>query len=113
LIINELKPDIARALGALAASQPAAPAIHVPGHPSSSAGSHRIQLLLMRTLLTAIKFLPEGGRIEARAESRDGLVEVAVSEHRVGIAPEDQETVFKEFRQWERRRRRWKVRGWG
>ena len=47
----------------------------------------------------AIKFTPEGGRIEVRAVPVDGSVEVSVTDTGVGIAPEDQEAVFEEFRQ--------------
>ena len=50
-------------------------------------------------LSNAIKFTPEGGRIEVRAVPGDGLVEVSISDTGVGIAPEDQEAVFEEFRQ--------------
>ena len=50
-------------------------------------------------LSNAIKFTPEGGRIEVQAALKDGLVEVSVSDTGVGIAPEDQEAVFEEFRQ--------------
>ena len=50
-------------------------------------------------LSNAIKFTPEGGRIEVGAVPNDGFVEVSVSDTGVGIAPEDQEAVFEEFRQ--------------
>ena len=47
----------------------------------------------------AIKFTPEGGRIAVGAVPKDGFVEVSVSGTGVGIAPEDQDAVFEEFRQ--------------
>ncbi len=50
-------------------------------------------------LSNAIKFTPEGGRIDVRAAVNEGLVEVSVADTGIGIAPEDQERVFEEFRQ--------------
>jgi signal transduction histidine kinase len=47
----------------------------------------------------AIKFTPEGGRIDVRAVPVDGSVEVSVTDTGVGIAPEDQEAIFEEFKQ--------------
>jgi len=50
-------------------------------------------------LSNAIKFTPEAGQIEVAAVSKDESVEVSVSDTGVGIAPEDQQAVFEEFRQ--------------
>jgi signal transduction histidine kinase len=59
----------------------------------------KIKQVLLNLLSNAIKFTPEGGRVEVRAEPVDEHVEVAVSDTGVGIAPEDHEAVFEEFRQ--------------
>jgi signal transduction histidine kinase len=59
----------------------------------------KIRQIVLNLLSNAIKFTPEGGRIGVAAVSRDGSVEVSVSDTGVGIAPEDQEAVFEEFRQ--------------
>ena len=63
------------------------------------ADERKVKQVLLNLLSNAIKFTPEGGRIEIRAASTDGMVEVSVADTGVGIAPEDQETVFEEFRQ--------------
>ena len=63
------------------------------------ADERKIRQVVLNLLSNAIKFTPEGGRIEVRAVPRDGFVEVSVSDTGVGIAPEDQEAVFEEFRQ--------------
>jgi GAF domain-containing protein len=63
------------------------------------ADERKIRQVLLNLLSNAIKFTPEGGRIEVSAAPRDGSVEVSVSDTGVGIAPEDQEAVFEEFRQ--------------
>jgi two-component system, NtrC family, sensor kinase len=59
----------------------------------------KIRQVLLNLLSNAIKFTAEGGRIEVAAAPRDGAVEVSVTDTGVGIAPEDQEAVFEEFRQ--------------
>jgi signal transduction histidine kinase len=59
----------------------------------------KIKQVLLNLLSNAVKFTPEGGRVEVRAAAADGMAEVAVSDTGVGIAPEDQEAVFEEFRQ--------------
>ena len=59
----------------------------------------KVRQVVLNLLSNAIKFTPEGGRIEVRAARTDGSVEVSVSDTGIGIAPEDQEKVFEEFRQ--------------
>jgi signal transduction histidine kinase len=59
----------------------------------------KIRQVLLNLLSNAVKFTPEGGRIVVRAAPADGSVEIAVSDTGIGIAPEDQETIFEEFRQ--------------
>jgi signal transduction histidine kinase len=63
------------------------------------ADERKIRQVVLNLLSNAIKFTPEGGSIEIRAVPKDGSVEVSVSDTGVGIAPEDQEAVFEEFRQ--------------
>ena len=63
------------------------------------ADERKIRQVVLNLLSNAIKFTPEGGRIEVAASPRDGSVEVSVSDTGVGIAPEDHEAVFEEFRQ--------------
>ncbi len=59
----------------------------------------KLKQVLLNLLSNAIKFTPEGGRIDVRAALVDGLAEVSVADTGVGIAPEDQEAIFEEFRQ--------------
>jgi signal transduction histidine kinase len=59
----------------------------------------KIRQVVLNLLSNAIKFTPEGGRIDVAAVPRDGSVEVSVTDTGVGIAPEDQEAIFEEFRQ--------------
>src|SRR5712671_4608636 len=63
------------------------------------ADERKIRQVALNLLSNAIKFTPEGGRIEVRAVPKDGFVEVSVSDTGVGIAPEDKDAVFEEFRQ--------------
>jgi GAF domain-containing protein len=63
------------------------------------ADERKVRQVVLNLLSNAVKFTPEGGRIEVAALLTDGSVEVSVSDTGVGIAPEDQEAIFEEFRQ--------------
>ena len=59
----------------------------------------KIKQVLLNLLSNAVKFTSEGGRIEIKAIPVDGSVEISVSDTGIGITPEDQATIFEEFRQ--------------
>jgi signal transduction histidine kinase len=59
----------------------------------------KLKQVLLNLLSNAIKFTPEGGRVDVRAALKGDVVEISVADSGIGIAPEDQEAVFEEFRQ--------------
>jgi signal transduction histidine kinase len=63
------------------------------------ADERKVKQVLLNLLSNALKFTQEGGRIDVRAGVQDGMAEISVVDTGVGIAPEDQEAVFEEFRQ--------------
>ena len=63
------------------------------------ADERKVKQVLLNLLSNALKFTPEGGRIDVRARMFDSSAEISVTDTGVGIAPEDQATVFEEFRQ--------------
>ncbi|MCC6196907.1 MAG: GAF domain-containing protein [Burkholderiales bacterium] len=63
------------------------------------ADERKVKQILLNLLSNAIKFTPEGGRIDLCAALNEGLLEVSVADTGVGIAPDDQQAIFEEFRQ--------------
>jgi signal transduction histidine kinase len=59
----------------------------------------KFKQIMLNLLSNAVKFTPEGGSISVAAHPIDAAVEVSVADTGIGIAPEDQEAVFEEFRQ--------------
>jgi GAF domain-containing protein len=59
----------------------------------------KIKQILLNLLSNAVKFTPEGGRIEVSAKQSNSAIEISVSDTGIGISPEDQATIFEEFRQ--------------
>jgi signal transduction histidine kinase len=59
----------------------------------------RVQQILNNLLSNAIKFTPEGGRITVRAVKEEDRLVMQVIDTGVGIAEEDQQTIFEKFRQ--------------
>jgi signal transduction histidine kinase/HAMP domain-containing protein len=63
------------------------------------ADERKFKQILLNLLSNAVKFTPDGGRVEVDARRNGKSVEVSVKDSGVGIAKEDQEAVFEEFRQ--------------
>ena len=63
------------------------------------ADERKVKQVLLNLLSNALKFTPEGGQIDVRAQVHDGETEISVRDTGVGIAPEDQGAMFEEFRQ--------------
>ncbi|MGE5060595.1 MAG: GAF domain-containing protein, partial [Betaproteobacteria bacterium] len=59
----------------------------------------KVKQILVNLLSNAVKFTPEGGQIKVDAGLGDSAVIVSVTDTGIGIAKEDQETIFEEFRQ--------------
>src|SRR5215813_8304101 len=47
----------------------------------------KVKQVLLNLLSNALKFTPEGGRIDVRARINDGMAEISVADTGVGIAP--------------------------
>jgi signal transduction histidine kinase len=63
------------------------------------ADERKVKQVLLNLLSNALKFTPEGGKIDVRAALSNDTAEISVTDTGVGIAPEEQATVFEEFRQ--------------
>jgi signal transduction histidine kinase len=63
------------------------------------ADERKVKQVLLNLLSNALKFTPEGGQIDVIATAKDGAITISVADTGVGIAAEDQATVFEEFRQ--------------
>ena len=64
-----------------------------------SGDERKVKQVLLNLLSNALKFTPEGGRIDVGGRLDGEVAEVSVADTGVGIAPADQEAVFEEFRQ--------------
>jgi signal transduction histidine kinase len=58
-------------------------------------------IIVGQLLENAFKYSPEGGTVTVRAEVSEGLIEVAVADQGIGIAPGDHERIFERFVQGE------------
>ena len=63
------------------------------------ADERKFKQIMLNLLTNAVKFTPDGGKVDVHARLADGVLEVAVTDTGIGIAKDDQATVFEEFRQ--------------
>jgi len=70
------------------------------------ADERKVKQILYNLLSNAVKFTPDGGRVEVSARAENGDVRVEVRDTGIGVAPDDQEQIFEEFRQVGRERSR-------
>ena len=63
------------------------------------ADERKFKQILLNLLSNAVKFTPDGGKITVAARPVNDAVEVSVTDTGIGIAPEDCDAVFEEFRQ--------------
>ena len=64
-----------------------------------TADERKFKQILINLLTNAVKFTPDGGRIDVSASREEGNLVVRVHDTGIGIALEDQAAVFEEFRQ--------------
>ena len=75
-------------------------ALEVGAELDSVAGDERkVKQVIYNLLTNAVKFTPDGGRVDVTAAREDGHVRVVVRDTGIGIAPDDQERIFQEFSQ--------------
>jgi signal transduction histidine kinase len=70
-----------------------------PDEISVRADARKLRQVVFNLLSNAVKFTPAGGRVDVSAHIVDGFVEIAVADTGPGIAADDRELIFEEFRQ--------------
>ena len=70
-----------------------------PDLPGAQTDPRALRQVVLNLLSNAAKFTPEGGRIVVRARREGAAIRIAVEDSGIGIAPQDQERIFEEFRQ--------------
>jgi signal transduction histidine kinase len=59
----------------------------------------KFKQIVLNLLTNAVKFTPEGGQVTLAATRNNGAYVFSVTDTGIGIAPEDQQKIFEEFRQ--------------
>jgi signal transduction histidine kinase len=72
--------------------------VDVPEHlPAVTGRREQLERVMVNLLSNAVKFSPNGGLVGIVAEHEDGGVRIAVEDHGIGIAPEQQDKLFSRF----------------
>jgi signal transduction histidine kinase len=68
-----------------------------PKMPQVRGDKERLAVVLTNLVGNAIKYTPEGGRVDVRCAMEDSRVRIAVTDTGIGIQAEDQERIFEKF----------------
>ena len=69
----------------------------VNGLPRVSADLDKVRQVLVNLVENAIKYSPDGGRVEVGVTAHDRFVRFHVKDEGLGVAPEEQERIFEKF----------------
>lgn len=89
--------EVADAMRPLAERKAHSLVVNSPGELSVRADAVRFRQVLMNLIGNAIKFTPEGGKIELAARQLGDVVRVEVRDSGPGIPPEEQQRIFEAF----------------
>jgi signal transduction histidine kinase len=105
--LHDLVLEPVERVGVLAAEKGLAIDIYMPTELVAYTDPGRVRQMLQNLLSNAVKFSTQHGpRILVSGRAVGGGVEIAVADSGIGIAPEDQESIFEEFTQVDRGRSR-------
>jgi signal transduction histidine kinase len=68
-----------------------------PNLPPVAADEDKLRQVLVNLTENAIKYSPDGGRIEIAVNRQDGVVRFSVRDEGIGIAPDEQAHIFERF----------------
>jgi len=61
------------------------------------ADRRKVKQIVLNLVANAVKFTPDGGRVNVTAHQVDDAVKISVRDNGIGIAPDDQVRIFEEF----------------
>jgi signal transduction histidine kinase len=70
-----------------------------PGLGDFQADERKFKQIVVNLMSNAVKFTPDGGRVDVSAKLDTDKIEIAVKDSGIGIAAEDHAAVFEEFKQ--------------
>ena len=98
-VLNELAEEAVTAFQPMATEHRVTLSSHMEGDLIAFADRQRMRQVLSNLISNAIKFTPEGGEVRVDARSREGVLELCVTDTGIGIPEESRERIFEEFEQ--------------
>ena len=71
-------------------------------NPTVRCDPDRIAQVAANLLSNAVKYSPDGGQIKVSTSTRDGIVDVSVRDHGLGIAPDFKDKLFNRYERYEK-----------